>query len=590
MKFILGEDAEITLDDERLELRRGGELVALEPRVLELLVFLVHHRDRVGSHDELMREVWRDRDVGTSTLTRAISLLRTALGDRASIQTVYGRGYRFAMNVSIPLGQKRDPAGLASTSRRTAPKDDSEPEGTGGGGASARELLQKGSELALQAKPREARAAFIRAAGLARQSGAGDVIARAALGFRWVTPLTLERNRATVDLLEEALAANRSASTGRRLILEGELVEARFHERPTEESVSSIRALLSRARSLRSDDAIVANLIVMAVVDQGPGKCDESLQLLSEASERAEALGDLEQLARAQYRRLSPLLAKGDLDEYSRQLQKVDALASQRGDEAMRLFAAAMRAMFDAIRGESKPAATMASEVIKVADPELTPMALAILMPTWRLHVSQQAAPLAEVGEASMLEAVEDADNYPYLRAMVAWLLSDVGLAEAAKPHLEVLEADDFAIVPRDPAFLTTLVMLSDVAIAIVDRARASRIYEKLRSWKQYHASAFGGAYMGPIALTLARLANLLRDYESAARHARASLGWAERQRSPAVEARSCLELARALARDRASAAGEGEPREFADRALRLAERQGLGDVAQAVSEFLDAP
>jgi DNA-binding winged helix-turn-helix (wHTH) protein len=42
------------LDTERRELRRGAELVALEPQVFDLLVYLVRNRGRVVSKDDLI--------------------------------------------------------------------------------------------------------------------------------------------------------------------------------------------------------------------------------------------------------------------------------------------------------------------------------------------------------------------------------------------------------------------------------------------------------------------------------------------------------------------------------------------------------
>jgi DNA-binding winged helix-turn-helix (wHTH) protein len=41
--------AEHTLDPERRELRRGADLVAIEPQVFDLLLYLVRSRDRVVS-------------------------------------------------------------------------------------------------------------------------------------------------------------------------------------------------------------------------------------------------------------------------------------------------------------------------------------------------------------------------------------------------------------------------------------------------------------------------------------------------------------------------------------------------------------
>ena len=49
------------LDIKRRELRRGTELIDLEPKVFDLLAFLVEQRDRVVSKDDLLQGVWGGR-------------------------------------------------------------------------------------------------------------------------------------------------------------------------------------------------------------------------------------------------------------------------------------------------------------------------------------------------------------------------------------------------------------------------------------------------------------------------------------------------------------------------------------------------
>jgi DNA-binding winged helix-turn-helix (wHTH) protein len=47
------------LDVTRHELRRGNELVAIEPQVLDLLHYLIRNRERVVSKDDLIADVWK---------------------------------------------------------------------------------------------------------------------------------------------------------------------------------------------------------------------------------------------------------------------------------------------------------------------------------------------------------------------------------------------------------------------------------------------------------------------------------------------------------------------------------------------------
>lgn len=86
------------LDEERFELRREGESLKLEPRVLDTLVYLVQHQDRVVPKDELIEKVWGVKAVSESALHHSIRKAREALAegtDQEIIRTVHGRGFRF---------------------------------------------------------------------------------------------------------------------------------------------------------------------------------------------------------------------------------------------------------------------------------------------------------------------------------------------------------------------------------------------------------------------------------------------------------------------------------------------------------------
>jgi pimeloyl-ACP methyl ester carboxylesterase/DNA-binding winged helix-turn-helix (wHTH) protein len=87
------------LDVERRELRRGSDVVILEPLVFDLLVYLVRHRDRVVSKDDLIASVWGGRIVSDSTLDSRVNAVRKAIGDSGGeqklIRTLSRKGVRF---------------------------------------------------------------------------------------------------------------------------------------------------------------------------------------------------------------------------------------------------------------------------------------------------------------------------------------------------------------------------------------------------------------------------------------------------------------------------------------------------------------
>ena len=105
--------ADHAIDTERRELRRGSELVAVEPQVFDVLVYLIENRDHVVSKDDLLAAVWDSRAVSDSTLTSRINAARRAVGDDGSkqrlIRTVARRGFRFVGAVHARFGGGRSP-------------------------------------------------------------------------------------------------------------------------------------------------------------------------------------------------------------------------------------------------------------------------------------------------------------------------------------------------------------------------------------------------------------------------------------------------------------------------------------------------
>jgi TolB-like protein len=102
------------LDPDRRELRRGSDLVGLEPQVFDLLVYLIEHRERVVSKDDLIAAVWQGRVVSDSTLTSRINAARRAIGDSGEqqglIRTIARKGFRFVGTLHDQIPAPADPA------------------------------------------------------------------------------------------------------------------------------------------------------------------------------------------------------------------------------------------------------------------------------------------------------------------------------------------------------------------------------------------------------------------------------------------------------------------------------------------------
>ena len=88
-----------SLDIDRRELRRGPQLITVEPQVFDLLCFLIAKRDRVVGRDDLIDSIWGGRIVSESTIGSRITAARHAIGDSGEaqrlIRTFPRKGFRF---------------------------------------------------------------------------------------------------------------------------------------------------------------------------------------------------------------------------------------------------------------------------------------------------------------------------------------------------------------------------------------------------------------------------------------------------------------------------------------------------------------
>ena len=113
--FRLGE---WTVEPNLGRLTRGGAIVDLELKVMDVLLCLARKPGGLVTRQDLIDTVWATRYISDNTLTHAIAELRSALGDDAKspsyIETIHRRGYRLLVGASEPDDTQTAAAGKPS--------------------------------------------------------------------------------------------------------------------------------------------------------------------------------------------------------------------------------------------------------------------------------------------------------------------------------------------------------------------------------------------------------------------------------------------------------------------------------------------
>ena len=115
------------LDPIHYQLRRDGQVLKLERIPMELLVLLVERNGQIVSRDEIVARLW-GKDVYLDTehgINTAVRKIRRVLEDDSEqpkfVQTVTGKGYRFAAQSVSTTGSEYAPPKVAGAEARNDP-------------------------------------------------------------------------------------------------------------------------------------------------------------------------------------------------------------------------------------------------------------------------------------------------------------------------------------------------------------------------------------------------------------------------------------------------------------------------------------
>jgi DNA-binding CsgD family transcriptional regulator/tetratricopeptide (TPR) repeat protein len=366
----------------------------------------------------------------------------------------------------------------------------------------------------------DALAAFKETAGIARELGNGELLARAAIGYEEACWRPGIADRGAVELLEEAttaladdnleLRAGLLSGLARGLVFQGE------HERGAIVRTNAV------ALARRLDDPVpLATVLVRSYWSRGTSSLDEILAMLTEAVDLGEELGDTEILAEAMAWRVPTFVALGDLDAARLEVSAVLRTAEQTAQPFMLHVAehyGSSIALCDGHLDEAEARARHSHEWSRLLSGSDAAGVYGIQM----FNIRREQGRLAELAPIIRILA-GDADRSGPWRPGLVSVLVELGMdAEARRELARVVDGglDPF----RESLWLAALVYLTDACSALGDEAAAAIVYPELEPLAGTnvmigHLVACHGAadrYLGMLAATLGESERAEEHFERA--------------------------------------------------------------------------
>ena len=433
-------------------------------------------------------------------------------------------------------------------------------------------LLRQGDALARAGDIRASRTALLQAADIARRTGSGGHLARAALGIGgrlpWARP---GRDTRLMPLLQDALDAVGVSDDRLRVRLMVRLACAwRSDSARRDESGRLTTEAVKLARQLDDPATLTYALAGRYWATWWPENHKDRVPLSEEMVSLAEALGDPERLIDAHLMRYMTHAEMGEMREAREELEHVARLTDELRQPAHVWLGTAPRTLFALLEGRLDVAEeTLGRELQQTR--QLTPArdeTSAARFHAFLLRREQGRS--AEVLDAE-LAAVAEFPWYPLHRAALALLLVDIGREAEGQAELADLARDRFAVFNRDNEWLLGMCLVAEAAAALGERGSAQVLFELLAPFAGRHAIGQAEGSVGVVDRYLGLLARAVGNTDEAIGHLRRAVDGNRALGAQPWLAHTLSDLADAL---RAS----GEPAHEREAAERIAEAQLIAE------------
>jgi len=352
--------------------------------------------------------------------------------------------------------------------------------------------------------------AYLRAGEIAREIRAPDLIGRAALAQSRTSPQTDER---LLPLLQAALEMIDPADSTLRAKVMAALSVNSSKAASFDSRDSLSREAMSMARRLGD-----AGTLSFALISRhgllwqfgGPESIDEKIAIAREEVRLAEAAADKELSLGAHCDLLGDLVWLGEMAAADQELEAHERLAEELQQRVQMSHTLALRAMRRMTEGNFEEAERLANDALKLHRGR--PLAAYIIQ---LFYLRKEQARLAEL-EAAVKGL---ANQSPLARVALAHIYAETGGSDEARGEVERLAAD-FATLRRDPVWLSTVALTSELCELLEMKDHAEALYSLLLPYVHLNVCMLDALVCyGPVARYLGLLASALGRWSQAERH-----------------------------------------------------------------------
>jgi tetratricopeptide (TPR) repeat protein len=330
-------------------------------------------------------------------------------------------------------------------------------------------------------------------------------------------------DRHVLRLLDAARSALGDAETELRAKVMARMAAAMRDQADREPRAALSEEALAIARRLGEPSTLVFALSAHYAAIMAPDLIDQRLELADELQHVAERARDKERVLEAYLFRAVAFQELGDIAGCGRQVQAMQRLAWELRQPPQEWLVAVCKATLCLSEGPLDEAERLAAEALRPGERSMTWDAVAFSrIQTFAIRI-QTFAIRREQGRLADMQpviqrSVEEYPTRPLFRCLLAILFCELGQWEKTRRIFEELASNRFADLPLNNDWIHSVCLLSEVAAALADPARAAVLYDLLRP---YHWAAVDSLEASPGAVVrfLGVLSTTMSRWDQATAH-----------------------------------------------------------------------